>query len=124
MASTEIYCTTNTRKITRRRGRPADPDAMVFVHLGLRPARLEFLKLYQTPEEAAALTRFGNEQPHGNLNPALERLIDDLRLFLPAGPHGAKPRGPGGKFLPSGGTSKNAITRRRKREAKQAAGEG
>lgn len=77
--------------------------------MGLRPMYWEYLRQWATPEELEA----------GHLNPALERAMEHLVVFAPCGPTVGKPRDEKGRFLPERGTSRNAMTRRRRRQLKE-----
>lgn len=106
----EKDCTKNAGEAKRGKGRPADPNKRVFIHMGLRPHVREYLKLWQSET--------GDET---NFNEALERLIEDVMKFFPGGPMVEKPRDAKGRYLPGAepGTSKMAVHRRRRREERE-----
>lgn len=85
-------------------GRPKDPNKLFFHHIGLRPADWEYLRHWQIEGEG------------DNFTPAINRLMEFVRIFAPEGQEVGKPRDERGRFLPSGGTSKGAQQRKRKRE--------
>lgn len=85
-------------------GRPANPDKLHFRSMGLRSADWDYLRLWQVEGEG------------DNFTPALQRLVEFLRIFAPGGPEVEKPRDDKGRFLPAGGTSKSAIQRRNRRK--------
>ena len=64
---------------TRRRGRPADPDALRFQSVGLRPADREYLRLWRLNPDNAPGTEADN------LTVQLRLLIETARKFWPEG---------------------------------------
>lgn len=89
----------------KRRGRPRDPNSLIFRTVGLPAWAWEWVAQWALED--------GSEG--ANLTPAMGRLCDELRRLAPGGPGIGKARDAKGRFVPEGGTSKGAKTRARKR---------
>jgi hypothetical protein len=104
----KLNCTKTDGETKNKGGRPPNPNKRTFMHIGLRPADMEYLKKWQSES--------GEET---NFNDAIERIVEFLRIFAPGGPMVEKPRDDKGRFLPENGTSKMAICRRKRRERRE-----
>jgi hypothetical protein len=95
----------------RGRGRPEVANKLIHRKLGLHEDEWEYLRKWQSE----------NGTEGDNFGPALIRFIEDARRFFPGGPMVEKPRGEKGWWLPGNGTSRNALTRERRRKAREEA---
>jgi hypothetical protein len=97
----ETHC---SELASKRRGPKPSPTALKFRSIGLQPAAWEYLRGWQIEGEG------------DNFTPALNRVIEFAQRFAPGGAEVKKARNERGQFLPSGGTSKTARQRARRRE--------